>query len=61
MDILTKLSQIHKLGAIGDQRLDETLKVKFMALIMKEYRKFKEVSNIRDHKKKAINKLEQLQ
>lgn len=43
MDVLTKLSEIHKLGSIGDEKLDETLKVKFMVLIMKEYRKHKEV------------------
>ena len=60
MDVLTKLSEIHKLGQVGDEKLDETLKVKFMVLIMKEYRKHKEVSIVRDHKKKAMLKLEQL-
>lgn len=60
MDVLTKLSEIHKIGTFGEDKLDEQMKVKFMVLIMKEYRKHKEVSIVRDHKKKAMLKLELL-
>ena len=40
--------------------MNETLKAKFLTLIVREYRKFKEVANIRQHKKQAVQMLEKI-
>ena len=40
--------------------MNETLKAKFLTLIVREDRKFKEVANIRQHKKQAVQMLEKI-
>ena len=50
MEFLAQLSNISKL----DLEINETLKAKYMALILREYRKFKEVSAVRDQKYMAL-------
>jgi hypothetical protein len=49
MDILSKLTKIQNM----DFDMNETLRVKFIALILREHRKFKEVANVRQHRKQA--------
>lgn len=56
MEILAKLSKISDL----DLHINETLKAKYMALILREYRKFKEVSAIRDQKQMAMQQLQSI-
>ena len=46
MEFLAQLSNISNL----DLEINETPKAKYMALILREYRKFKEVSAVRDQK-----------
>jgi len=57
MDVLGMLTQIQD---FGNYQVNETLKAKFLTLIVREYRKFKEVSNIRQHKKQAQLMLESI-
>ena len=54
MEIVAQLAQIPNMQRLS---LPEQLKATFMALIVREYRKFKEVSQIREHKKQAEEQL----
>lgn len=50
MEVLGKLTQIQD---FGQYQINETLKAKFLTLIVREYRKFKEVATVRQHKRLA--------
>ena len=54
MEFLAQLSKISSL----ELPINETLKAKYMALILREYRKFKEVSAVRDQKQMAMEQLQ---
>lgn len=54
------LGQLTALQDFGQFSVNGTLKAKFLTLIVREYRKFKEVANVRQHKKQAHRMLEKL-
>lgn len=54
------LGQLTALQDFGEFTVNETLKAKFLTLIVREYRKFKEVANIRQHKKQAVQMLDKI-
>ena len=57
MDLLGELTSLQD---FKEYKVNETLKAKFLTLVFREYRKFKEVANIRHHKKSAIRLLDRV-
>jgi hypothetical protein len=53
MDVLVKLSAISS----SEIPLNERLKAKFMVLVQREYRKFKEIEQLRSLKLEAMDQL----
>jgi hypothetical protein len=57
MDLLGQLTALQDFGKFS---VNGPLKAKFLTLIVREYRKFKEVANIRQHKKQALKMLDKV-
>ena len=57
MDLLGELTAIQD---FREYKVNETLKAKFLTLIVREFRKFKEVANIRNYKQQAFKLLDRV-